>query len=148
MRRAPHKSSAINYILIQSRPTLPKTKSGRKIKDLRKNTNSNERIGFLYTCQEVWSRNFQELHFKFFFEVFKNFYFHLSLYYTKTIYPRGKGPTQELYSSSRRTAVVPLFKNYMQFFFLVIFLGWVMLLHPQATSTDHGGPRTSDEICH
>ena len=23
-------------------------------------------------------------------------------------------------------------------FFLVIFLGWVMLLHPQATSTDHG----------
>ena len=29
-------------------------------------------------------------------------------------------------------------------FFLVIFLGWVMLPHPQATSTDHGGPRTSD----
>ena len=61
----------------------------------------------------------------------------------KTIYLRWKGPKQELYSSSRRTAVVPLFKNYMQFF-LVIFLGWVMLLHPQATSTDHGGPRTSD----
>ena len=53
----------------------------------------------------------------------------------KIIYPRGKGPTQELYSSSRRTAVVPLFKNYMQLFFLVSFLGWVMLLHPQATST-------------
>ena len=61
----------------------------------------------------------------------------------KTHYPQGKGPTQELYSSSRRTAVVPLFKNYMQFF-VVIFLGWVMLLHPQTTSTDHGGPRTSD----
>ena len=29
-------------------------------------------------------------------------------------------------------------------FFLVIFLGSVMLPHPQATSTDHGGPRTSD----
>ena len=56
----------------------------------------------------------------------------------KTIYPREKGPTQELYSSSRRTAVVPLFKNYMLFF--GYFLGWVMLLHPQATSTDHGGP--------
>ena len=63
--------------------------------------------------------------------------------FSKTIYPRGKGPTQELYSSSRRTAVVPLFKNYMQLF-LVIFLGWAMLPHPQATSTDHGGPRTSD----
>ena len=61
----------------------------------------------------------------------------------KIIHPRGMGPTYELYSSSRRTAVVPLLKNYMQFF-LVIFLGWVMLPHPQATSTDHGGPRTSD----
>ena len=39
----------------------------------------------------------------------------------KTIYPRGKGPTQELYSSSRRTAVVPLFKNYMQFFWLFFY---------------------------
>ena len=29
----------------------------------------------------------------------------------KTIYPRGNGPTQELYSSSRRTAVVNLFKT-------------------------------------
>ena len=29
-------------------------------------------------------------------------------------------------------------------YFLVIFLGWVMLLHPQATITDHSGPRTSD----
>ena len=36
-----------------------------------------------------------------------------------------------------------LLKNYMQFFY-VIFLGWVMLPHPQATSTDIGGPRTSD----
>ena len=27
---------------------------------------------------------------------------------------------------------------------LVIFLCWVLLPHPQATSTDHGGPRTSD----
>ena len=61
----------------------------------------------------------------------------------RSFYPRGIGPTYELYSSSRRTAVVPLLKNYMQFF-LVIFLGWVMLPHPQATITDHGGPRTSD----
>ena len=61
----------------------------------------------------------------------------------KIIYSRGIGPTYELYSSSRRTAVVPLLKNYMQFF-LVIFLGWIMLPHPKATSTDHGGPRTSD----
>ena len=28
--------------------------------------------------------------------------------------------------------------------FLVIFLGWVMLPHPQTTSPDHGGSRTSD----
>ena len=34
----------------------------------------------------------------------------------KIIYPRAKGPTQELYSSSRQTAVVPVLKNYMQFF--------------------------------
>ena len=34
----------------------------------------------------------------------------------KTIYPRGKGPTQELYSSSRRTAVVPLFKSHKYYF--------------------------------
>ena len=62
----------------------------------------------------------------------------------KTVYPQGKGPTYELFSSSRRTAVVPLLKIYMQcFLFLVIFLGWVLLLYPQATSTDHGGPRTS-----
>ena len=40
-------------------------------------------------------------------------------------------------------SVVLLFKNYMQFF-LVMFMGWVMFPHPQATSTDHGGPRTSD----
>ena len=52
----------------------------------------------------------------------------------KTIYPRSKGSTDELYSSSRRTVVVPLLKNYMQFF-LFIFLGWVMLPQPQATST-------------
>ena len=25
-----------------------------------------------------------------------------------------------------------------------IFPGWIMLLHPQATSTDHAGPQTSD----
>ena len=25
-------------------------------------------------------------------------------------------------------------------YFFGYFLGWVMLLHPQATSTDHGGP--------
>ena len=51
----------------------------------------------------------------------------LSVIRIKTIYPRGKGPTQELYSSSRRTAVVPLFKNYMQFllgFFLLVFVGY------------------------
>ena len=64
------------------------------------------------------------------------------LLYFKTIYPRWKGPTQELYSSSLRTAVVPLFKNYM-LIVLVIFLGWVMLLHPQATSTDHGKQNSS-----
>ena len=28
--------------------------------------------------------------------------------------------------------------------FLVIFLGWVILPHYEATSTDHSGPRTSD----
>ena len=33
----------------------------------------------------------------------------------KIIYPRGK----ELYSSSRRTAVVPLFKNYMLLFLVI-----------------------------
>ena len=31
---------------------------------------------------------------------------------------------------------VPLFKNYMHFF--CFFLGWVILPHPHATSTDHG----------
>ena len=36
-----------------------------------------------------------------------------------------------------QTAVVPLFKNYMQFF-LATFLSWVMLLHLQATSMDNG----------
>ena len=36
----------------------------------------------------------------------------------KTIYPRGIGPTKELYSSSRQTTVVPLFMNYMNFFWL------------------------------
>ena len=40
----------------------------------------------------------------------------LSFFKIKIIYPRGKGPTHELYSSSRRTAVVSLFKNYIQFF--------------------------------
>ena len=36
-----------------------------------------------------------------------------------------------------------LVKIYMQFF-LAIFLGWVMLPHPQARSTDQGECRTSD----
>ena len=35
-----------------------------------------------------------------------------------------------------------LLREYMHF--LVIFLGWVMLPHLQATSTDHGGPQTPD----
>ena len=42
----------------------------------------------------------------------------------KIIYPRGIGPTYELYSSSRRTAVVPLLKNYMQFFWLFFWAGF------------------------
>ena len=75
--------------------------------------------------------------------LYGNIVFFSAYFQIKIIYPRGIGPTYELYSSSRRTAVVPLLKNYMQFF-LVIFLDWVMLPHPQATSTDHGGPRTSD----
>ena len=62
---------------------------------------------------------------------------------SKMIYQQGKGPIYELLSSSQSIAVVPLVKIYMQFF-LAIFLGWVMLPHFQATSTDHGGPRTSD----
>ena len=41
----------------------------------------------------------------------------------KTIYPRSKGPTEELYSSSRRTVVLPLLKNYMQFFWLLFWAG-------------------------
>ena len=41
----------------------------------------------------------------------------------KIIYPRGIGPAYELYSSSRRTAVVPLLKNYMQFFWLFFWAG-------------------------
>ena len=55
------------------------------------------------------------------------------------IYPQGKGPTYKLFSSSWRAAVVPLVKIYMH-----VFLGLVMLPHPQAMSTVHGGPRTSD----
>ena len=50
-----------------------------------------------------------------------------------------KGPIYELYSSSRQTAAVSLLMNYMHFF-----LGWVMLPHPQATSTAHGGTRTTE----
>ena len=57
-------------------------------------------------------------------------------YNIKTIYPRGKGPTQELYSSSRRTAVVPLFKNYMQFFFFGYFSGLGNVASP--SSNEHG----------
>ena len=49
-----------------------------------------------------------------------------------TVYPQGKRPLYKLFSSTRRTAVVPLLKNYMNFF-------WLFL-----TSTDHGGSRTSD----
>ena len=37
--------------------------------------------------------------------------------------------------------LVPLTQIDIHFF--VIFLSWVMLPHPQAISTDHGGPRTS-----
>ena len=62
--------------------------------------------------------------------------------YIKIIYTRRIGPTYELYSSSQRTAVVPCLRTTCIFW--LIFLGWVMLPHPQATSTDHGGPRTSD----
>ena len=53
----------------------------------------------------------------------------------KTIYPRGKGPTQELYSSSRRTAVVPLFKNYMDIF-IGYFSGLGNVSSP--SSNEHG----------
>ena len=34
----------------------------------------------------------------------------------KTVYPQGKEPTCQLFSSSQRTAVLPLFNIYMQFF--------------------------------
>ena len=53
----------------------------------------------------------------------------------KTTYPRGKGPRQELHSSSRRTAVVPLFKNYMQFS-LLFFSGLGNVASP--SSNEHG----------
>ena len=58
----------------------------------------------------------------------------------KTIHQRGIGPTYELYGSSRSAAAVHLFSNYMHFF--VTFLGWVIMPHSQATSTNHGGRRT------
>ena len=48
----------------------------------------------------------------------------------KSIDPQGKGPTNELFSSSRRTAVVSLLKIYTQCF--CYFSGLVMLPHPQA----------------
>ena len=44
-------------------------------------------------------------------------------YCLRSFYPRGIGPTYELYSSSRRTAVVPLLKNYMHFFWLFFWAG-------------------------
>ena len=48
----------------------------------------------------------------------------------------GKGPTQELYSSSRRTAVLPLFKNYMKFFF-GYFSGLGNVASPIMVSLEH-----------
>ena len=61
----------------------------------------------------------------------------------KTIYSRGKGPTQQLYSSSRRTAVVPLFKNFTCNFF-GYFSGLGNVDSPSSNDTGLGGPRTSD----
>ena len=52
----------------------------------------------------------------------------------KIIYPRGIGPTYELYSSSRRTVVVPLLKNYMHFFGYFSVLGNVA----SPSSNEHG----------
>ena len=49
----------------------------------------------------------------------------------------------QLIITTQLTAVVPLLRIYMHLF-LVVFLGWAMLPHPQTTSTDHGGPRSSN----
>ena len=51
----------------------------------------------------------------------------------KTLYPRGKGPTYE-------PLLCPCLRTTCNFF--AYFSG--LLSHPQATSTDDGGPRTSD----
>ena len=75
----------------------------------------NHRLRQMITCQEGSSR--------------------LSVNLFETIYPQGKPHNAEtLLCVCLRTSCN----------FLVIFLGWVMLPHPQATSTDHGGPRSSD----
>ena len=59
----------------------------------------------------------------------------------KIIYPRGIGPTYELYSSSRRSAAVPLLKKYMQFFF-GYFSGLGKIASP--SSNEHGSWRASN----
>ena len=66
------------------------------------------------------------------------------LSWVKTLYTRRKGPLYELSCTAHHGE--PLLSPFLRttcIFFLVIFLGWVFL-SPQATSTDHGGPRTSD----
>ena len=65
-------------------------------------------------------------------------------YFLRPFYPRGKEPTQELYSSSRRTAVVPLFKNFMQFFWLFFWAGQCCLTLKQRARIMVGLERTSD----
>ena len=62
-------------------------------------------------------------------------------YFLRPFYPRGKEPTQELYSSSRRTAVVPLFKNCMHFFGYISGLGNVA----SPSSNEHGSWWASNE---
>ena len=60
----------------------------------------------------------------------------------KTIYPRGKDKHKSCTAHHGEPLLCPCLRTTCNF--LVIFLGWVLLLYPQATSTDHGGPRTSD----
>ena len=70
----------------------------------------------------------------------KMFYFNTFFLKTaKKIYLQRKGPISALHGE-------PLLCPWLKYTcsFLAISLGWVMLPHPQVTSTDHDGPRTSD----
>ena len=60
--------------------------------------------------------------------------------FVSIVCPQRKGPLYKLFSFSRRTAVVPLRKIFMQFIgnLLAFFLSCVVALYPQATSRDHG----------